>query len=309
DLRCAALLEVGETEAAFHDAQCALRVPELLREEPFLISQLVRLAQGSIATRTVWQGLAEHRWTDAQLAAFQNAFSRINYLPGLELAFEGERACGIQTMDGWISKGGMISQTVGPDENGSSMQFPTRFLSRGLLRQNEIALARYHQQMIASVRSAISNAPESGLAAVAKNASDVTDRTGRDLRPFSPYKVMAAMLAPALGKAVQKAARAQTTARMATVACALERYRIAHGTFPETLESLAPQFIAQMPLDPMVNQPFHYQRTEDGWFQLYSVGLNGKDDGGVLLSDDKKDKEDKDWPWPVPTRPQKRNLF
>ena len=59
----------------------------------------------------------------------------------------------------------------------------------------------------------------------------------------------------------------------------------------------------------MVNQPFHYQRTDDGWFLLYSVGPDGKDDGGVLQSADKKATGDKDWPWPVPTRPEKRTLF
>jgi hypothetical protein len=59
----------------------------------------------------------------------------------------------------------------------------------------------------------------------------------------------------------------------------------------------------------MVNQPFKYQRTDDGWFLLYSVGLDGQDDGGVMFSDDKSDKEDKDWPWPVPTRPAKHRLF
>jgi hypothetical protein len=121
--------------------------------------------------------------------------------------------------------------------------------------------------------------------------------------------VLVAMLAPATGKAMEKTAKAQTLVKMAFVACALERYRLAHGAFPENLAQLAPQFAAGVPHDPMVNKPFHYQRTEDGWFLLYSVGLAGEDDGGVMKPDDKKEKEDKDWPWPVPTRPTHPRLF
>jgi hypothetical protein len=57
----------------------------------------------------------------------------------------------------------------------------------------------------------------------------------------------------------------------------------------------------------MNRQPYHYRRTDDGWFELYSVALNGKDDGGALGS--KKPEEQEDWPWPVPTRPELVNLF
>ena len=36
---------------------------------------------------------------------------------------------------------------------------------------------------------------------------------------------------------------------LARTAIALERYRLAHGEFPESLDALAPQFIAQVPPD------------------------------------------------------------
>ena len=103
-LRCAAHLASGNTNAAFADATNALNVAELLREEPLLTSQLVRYAQGMIAVSTLWQGMAEHRWTDAQLAVFQEQLSRINYLQGLVLAFEGERAAGILGMERYMAQ-------------------------------------------------------------------------------------------------------------------------------------------------------------------------------------------------------------
>jgi hypothetical protein len=34
-------------------------------------------------------------------------------------------------------------------------------------------------------------------------------------------------------------------------------------------------------MDPMSAQPFHYRRLEPDGFELYSVGWNGSDDGGL----------------------------
>ena len=69
---------------------------------------------------------------------------------------------------------------------------------------------------------------------------------------------------------------------LARTAIALERYRLAHGEFPESLDALAPQFIAKVPHDVIGGQPLKYRRTADGQFVLYSVGWNETDDGGVV---------------------------
>ena len=76
----------------------------------------------------------------------------------------------------------------------------------------------------------------------------------------------------------------QASIDLARVACALERYRLAHGEYPETLDALTPQFIEKLPHDIINGQPLHYRRTDDGKFVLYSVGWNEKDDGGTIVS-------------------------
>lgn len=45
---------------------------------------------------------------------------------------------------------------------------------------------------------------------------------------------------------------------------------------------LSPQFIPAIPRDVINGQPLHYRRTPGGEFVLYSVGWNGRDDGGTL---------------------------
>jgi hypothetical protein len=91
---------------------------------------------------------------------------------------------------------------------------------------------------------------------------------------------------------------------LAQVACALELYRLTRGGYPETLDSLVPQFIENLPHDVINGQPLHYQRTQDGQFILYSVGWNEKDDGGkvALRKSGSVDPEKGDWVWRYPSK-------
>ena len=77
-----------------------------------------------------------------------------------------------------------------------------------------------------------------------------------------PYNFFARLLLPALGNYAKKVAHGQTAVNLARMAIALERYRLAHGEFPESLDALAPQFMAKMPHDVIGGQPLHYRRTK-----------------------------------------------
>ena len=102
----------------------------------------------------------------------------------------------------------------------------------------------------------------------------------------SPYNYIAAMMIPNFIKAWQTAARNQTLVNEGQIVCALERYRLAHGEYPETLDALVPQFIEKLPHDIIGGQPLHYRRMDSFQapagkeFLLYSVGWNETDDGG-----------------------------
>ena len=82
---------------------------------------------------------------------------------------------------------------------------------------------------------------------------------------------------------MKRFAYGQESVDLARVAIALERYRLAHGEFPESLDALAPQFMEKIPHDIINAQPLHYRRTADGQFVLYSVGWNETDDGGIIV--------------------------
>ena len=92
--------------------------------------------------------------------------------------------------------------------------------------------------------------------------------------------VLARFAIPNFSRATKALAGNQTRVNQAFIACGLERYRGAHGDYPETLDTLVPQFIEKLPRDLLGGQPLHYQRTADGKFMLYSIGWNDTDDGG-----------------------------
>jgi hypothetical protein len=100
-------------------------------------------------------------------------------------------------------------------------------------------------------------------------------------RRWSPDTILAAIAAPNFVRASQHAARNQTRINQALVACGLERYRLAHGSYPENFDALVPPFVERLPHDVIGGQPLKYHRTDDGRFVLYSVGWNEKDDGGA----------------------------
>jgi hypothetical protein len=130
------------------------------------------------------------------------------------------------------------------------------------------------------------------------------DMSGQ-LRPGGPalffhHRLFSALMLPSLSRLSQKAAFAQTATDLASLACALERYRLGRGQFPETLNPLAPEFIEKLPHDIINVQPLKYRRTEDGKYLLYSVGWNETDDGGHVSPNrtgEGADTAEGDWVW------------
>jgi hypothetical protein len=75
--------------------------------------------------------------------------------------------------------------------------------------------------------------------------------------------------------------RNQARQRMALLAFALAGYRAEHDKkYPKSLAEVAPQYIDAIPKDPYADGEFHYKLDDDGYL-LYSVGANGRDDGGI----------------------------
>jgi hypothetical protein len=93
------------------------------------------------------------------------------------------------------------------------------------------------------------------------------------------------MMLPALLKVDQAAERTRQTADNVITAFALEWYRRDHGRYPKSLAALAPKYLATVPQDRFSGKPLIYRSSEKGYL-LYSVGVDGRDDGGRTAGDD-----------------------
>lgn len=304
-LRSVALLAVGRTDDAFADAKLAFRLSETVRGEAILISHLVRLAMHSIALRTVWEGLADHRWSDAQLAHWQAELVKRNFAAELRHAMAGERAFGNRAIE-FIRRRPEMLPMLG-DPEGAPMSTPQpamKGVPAGWLCQEQISYNRiFDDYIVAALPSDVGKLDAALMQARSDAMLRDIERNKRPAKAVLQHRVLSHLLLPALHKTMHRTCQAQALTQLAAAACALERHRLARGSYPESLAALAPEF-APLPADPMSGQPFRYERTADGHFRLWSLGWNGKDDGGTVAmrapAKKELDFEQGDWVWPVP---------
>jgi hypothetical protein len=86
------------------------------------------------------------------------------------------------------------------------------------------------------------------------------------------------------------------TRDLTKLAFALAAYRADHGSYPARLADLAPKYVREVPKDVFNDAELHYRREGKGYC-LYSVGHNGKDDGGKGIVNGNRNDESmkKDW--------------
>jgi hypothetical protein len=304
-LHADAALKAGDNKTALEDVQLLFRLIEAVRGEPLLISHLVRMAMVQIALQPVWSGLADRQWTEADLNTLEQDLSKLDFLADYYVAMRGERACGLWGVD-YVRKAGPWALGVISSEDSAAPGSPWpgdweqtigtvlfKLVPAGWFDQNKLSIASLHARFYMSL-------VDRDRRIVSPTAIDQSRKSMKArCRHSGPYDIISVMLLPALGRAAEKFAQAQSSVDLARVACALERYRLANGQFPETLAALAPKFIVSLPHDIINGQPLKYRRTDDGQFILYSVGGNEKDDGGTigLTKSGNPDWHQGDWVW------------
>ncbi len=306
-LRTAAELEAGRINEAAADVELSLRLVDLVHEEPLLISQLVRIAQLQLALNPLWEGLAEHRWTDAQLAGFERRLAQFDFLTDYHRAMRGERAFFTWTIDYLRRERNpeiidAPADQSGDHPDGLEYSFGTvlfHLIPSGWFDQNKVSIGRMHIEI--TMPAANAEARQISPSEVERLTKTMDQR----LNQRSAYNWFTAFLLPAIGHGSTRFAQGQSAMDLARVACALERHRLAHDQYPESLDALVPRFIAKLPNDVINAEPLKYRRTEDGAFVLYSVGWNETDDGGkIALTKNEKglDWKQGDWVWRYPAK-------
>jgi hypothetical protein len=122
--------------------------------------------------------------------------------------------------------------------------------------------------------------------------------------------IVTIVFAPATASQISRVLYTQSLANQAIIACALERYRIEKGSYPESLKGVKLADGKALPLDIMTGKPVGYRKTPNGKYALWSVAGNGKDHGGKRLLDRKKPESTQfwkdsyagDWVWDFPEK-------
>ena len=268
-----------------------------------LVEAMLNVAVTGLYTETVEDGMRLHAWQEPQLAALQKQFAGINLPPFVVDGFRVDTA----SYSRFFGEAARMDSDDVERMFGFSKSWKWANLKnsyfwllyvapRGWIYQNIVNVAVLQQKPLEGFDLAHDTISPVTIAEAAREV----DAFDKSARTFRPYKLLAAISIPNFIRAYQTTAHNQTMANEAQIVCALERYHLAHGEYPQALDALLPQFIEKIPHDIIGGQALHYRRTDDGKFLLYSVGWDEKDDGGVDSSQIKNDKgyyAEGDWVW------------
>ncbi len=312
NLRSLAELDNGQPDKALADIRLNIRLANAIHSEPFIISQLVRIAIFNIALQSIWEGLANRQWSDKQLAVLDADLANLDFLADYGKVLHGEVGFHSSYVEFLRENPGQVINMM--NNYGSNMQADRttaqdiaeeaakfHLIPGGWFYQNQLRMARAVEDLSIPVIDLPNRT-------VLQDRIRQTDAIiENEQRHPTPFNFMENLFVPAVSNLAKTFVRGQSYADLARVAIALERYRLAHGQYPESLEPLEPQYISALPHDVINGQPLKYRRDSDGQFVLYSVGWNETDDGGVVVMNKNRgttgpgvNLDQGDWVWRYP---------
>jgi hypothetical protein len=305
-LRAVAELNISQPPAARRDIMQTLRLRQTMDDDPLLIAPLVDCTCISILMQAVWEGLAARLWSANDLDTLRGGLQGIDVLREYQQAIRADRAIMAarwpEDLQNWASAREMteVLPSLSDGQIAPSSLSLERWLwsalpywPRGWYEQNAALACRYFQEdWIDTVDAARHRV------VLARNKA--TEQTLKNI-PLTPDTLLVKVTLPVLASIAERFAQVQTILDQAVIACALEKYYLERRTYPPTLSELAPGYLDRIPNDVMDGAPMRYRLTVDGRYQLYSIGWNGKDDGGAIVW-----PPDRQWRRAASTSPAKR---
>ena len=301
-----AAAEIGDGERATRDAEAGIALSIHAQEGRFLVNDLVGV---SLRRMTLGRMMALLEWkpelfTDSQLARMQAAamsvpaqLQRLN-LDSERLGFNDV----VQRMytdngngDGWFRPSLAQMEALGlamalgetnPDAPGDMTQRMTAASGvilaplaalyvagrRDMLDRYNTIISRYEEDASLPLRDFDHSRGAESDNEIEMMMGGTTDRWRWCLVSF---------LTPALGKASHMSAVGRAVCLATATGYAAERYRRAHGAWPNAASDLVPAFMATVPEDPWSGKPVLISSDADG-FRIWSIGRDGVDDRGDL---------------------------
>jgi len=287
-------LNRGEVESAWSDIMAVHRLARLMSRSPLLITQLVAIAVDVQAVRG-GAALAERgKLTGAQARAMGADLAAL--APVGDVVGQIERTERYALLDGimFMSRGAGMQAGAG---------LPA-FMTSGLDWNEMCRVVNYWwdgysdaiRKPTPAERAVACEEWEKTFMDMKENSSG---RAGLILlkaggwpcrRHFSRQvaELLVGILMPVLGSIVESQEEARLRTRLTGLAFAVAAYKAENARWPASLGDLAPKYVASIPQDVFAQKPLTYKVRGEGYV-IYSVGVNGTDDGGVKDDDEKDD--------------------
>ena len=271
----------GEITAALDDVSSIMKMSLHASSEPILISGLVGLAIDGIAVNVFIDLLPFIDVNSIALLKRNDIHAFLSTPPSLAKNIYGEEAFGLNVFS--IFGTGEFDQLELASFIMDDLNVPDSIYEQNIFFNPALAayriflfpqdLAAYQQTMHSYQRIAESSDSYAGKQTVLKRIED-------GLSSGRPKGFITTLLTPAIGKAIERVEKVRMQHATALVAIAATKFRIAHDGLPEKAASLVPDFLPFLPKDAFLKDShLRYSNKDDG-VAIYSVGPNGKDDGG-----------------------------
>lgn len=285
-LRALVSLNEGVPDKACADLVTLFRLARHTESVPLLTSAEMEATLLNLIFQPLWEGLATRQWPESCLETLQRHLEAFDLLAQWPRIAQGEHLRSVQT----------IEQLAPRAVFGHRLW--NELLPKGWIYQNGITARSFFESLMPLAVQPVNQTAVPHLA-------DALDYNTAQLFSYHPYRFLVPKLLPRLAPTLEKMAFTQATLRQAALACALERYRLHHQGYPESLRQLIPRYLASFPVDPVTGGPMRYLPTDDGGYRVYSVGWNGVDDGGQLGPAPSVDSRlhgnrPADWVWVMP---------
>jgi hypothetical protein len=314
-------LHEGRATNAWEDLETCTVMPRVLAREPLMISQLVRVAMGQIASGANWEALQSSSLREEQLKELQALWESMNFMDGAEPSLEMERALAAPTYEqmrssyATASGMGMGGSSLSMDDLGQVLANPKEGLQALMDRYPRYAMWKwqwsYEEELY---HLEIQQAALEAVRAFRTNENFVSEMTKYQANRANIQKsykggenrFMFGFDDGTIEKYLWKLSDLEMERQLIVAAIALKRFQLHEGKYPARLQDLAPDYLATVPLDPMDGKPLRYQLKPDGTFLLYSVGEDGVDSGGDPTPSQLSDVRSKSWwkgrdaVWPSP---------
>jgi hypothetical protein len=322
-------LNHGETASAVTDVHTLLAFVDEWKNERLFVSQIVRFPLPWVACAAQWEILQATNLTDPQLALLQKDWESMELVQPMEKALEMERVWDIAAIDharaandpeAGLAPGSAIDPSTSSgdplDVIKDKGQSASRKISDALWRiswsyDDERRQAQGLQVAIETVRQIETNGFFENALTNWDNrikALGSTSQTNNWLRHRLNPHMLDNFDNSGIGNGFDRLLRTEATRGIAIAAIALKRYQRIHGNWPSNLSALVPEFLSELPRDPVDGQPLRYRPNPDGTFLLYSIGSDYKDDGGDPTPAKPfrvfQWQRGHDWVWPQPATPE-----